>query len=110
MYAPACPDCNGSGISSYTGHKTWCGSCSGTGIEGVKTDKLTKGRLASPIFFAIGKHEYYEEAPQNIKEDEQPENNKQSKPYSALCDCEQLFIGCAVTGSNCITRGLKKCE
>jgi hypothetical protein len=26
-----------------------------------------------------------------------------------LCDCEQLYIGCAITGASCKTRGLSKC-
>lgn len=26
-----------------------------------------------------------------------------------LCNCEQLFIGCAITGANCKTRGLSNC-
>jgi hypothetical protein len=32
--------------------------------------------------------------------------NQQSTP---LCDCEQLFIGCALDGKNCKTRGDYKC-
>ena len=27
-----------------------------------------------------------------------------------LCDCEQLFIGCAITGGNCKTHGLNRCS
>jgi hypothetical protein len=32
-----------------------------------------------------------------------------NKPNTQLCDCEQLYIGCGITGGNCKTRGLTKC-
>ena len=57
--APVCPYCNGSGISSYTGHRTYCGGCSGSGIDGVQTKKITKGRLACPNIIFPAEAETY---------------------------------------------------
>ena len=33
-----------------------------------------------------------------------------NRPSAPLCECEQLFIGCAITGTNCKTRGTSKCK
>lgn len=35
---------------------------------------------------------------------------KKKQQIKLPCECEQLFIGCAITGGNCKTDGISKCK